>query len=139
MKYKLILTHIFTPILLGTCIYLLFRSENTLLFQWVKTIGLESFLFALRENSLSIKIPNWLLYSLPDGLWVYAFTTALLLFWQGKNSFWIWTPIFTSIIFEFAQATKIIQGTFDVLDLLFSAMAFTLSKLFLHPYFKYNE
>lgn len=139
MKYKLITTHIFTPILLGSSIYLLFRSENTLLFQWVKTIGLESFLFALRENSLSITIPNWLLYSLPDGLWVYAFTAALLLFWQGKNSFWIWIPIFTSVLFEVAQATKIIQGTFDVLDILFSAMAFALSQLFLHPYFKYNE
>lgn len=139
MKSKLILTHIFTPILLGCSIYLLFRSENILLFQWVKTIGFESFLTALRENSLSITVPNWLLYSLPDGLWVYAFTAALFLFWQGKNSVWIWIPIFISVIFEFAQATKIIQGKFDVLDLLFSAIAFALSQLFLHPYFKYNE
>lgn len=139
MYYKFILTHIFTPILLGCSIYLLFRSENILLFQWVQKIGFESFLTTLRENSLSIKVPNWLLYSLPDGLWVYAFTAALFLFWKGKNSIWIWIPIFTSVLFEVAQATKIIPGTFDFIDLLFSAIAFTLSKLFLNPYFKYNE
>ena len=95
--------HIILPLLLGGGIYVLFRATNLILFQWLHALGLADFVETLRAMKWieSINLPNWILYSLPDALWLYAFTQTMILLWKNvtANSFlkWMW-PVLPLLI-----------------------------------------
>ncbi len=70
----------------------------------------------------NIYLPNWFLYSLPDGLWLFSFCLIITKIWKKENNYslWFWSltlPI-TSIIWEIGQSVNLIKGTFDFIDLL---------------------
>lgn len=75
--------------------------------------------------------PNWFIYSLPDGLWVYSLSSALLILWNGKLTGWLLVPFVGGVMLEFFQAWRLLSGTFDVIDLLMTIAAFFLSIYFL--------
>ena len=111
------------PIVIGGLIYILFRSDKLLMFHWFKTIGLGQPVKFLR-NIDSIKnniIPNWIKYSLPDGLWVFSYVSLMLLIWDNKISkptgVWIFIVPVIAIMSEFGQLFKLVPGTFDLIDL----------------------
>ncbi|MGL4403392.1 MAG: hypothetical protein ACRCTS_06715 [Fusobacteriaceae bacterium] len=68
-------------------------------------------------------IPNWVIYSLPDGLWIYSFGIAFLY----RSRFFIWDSLFFGVItifmvvFEFFQMRfgghGSLVGTFDLTDI----------------------
>lgn len=114
------------------------------MFCWFKYIGIDSNVSTVRQELSGIKyfLPQWTYYSLPDGLWVYSFTSALLIVWdnQFKNAkFWLLVPLFTGLVIEIAQGLKIFPGTFDIIDLIFCFSALLLSIIFLTPKKEKNE
>ncbi len=121
------------PILIGGLIYVGYRTDTLIMFDWFDSLGLGAVIqeFRIYINGLNVRPPNWFIYSLPDGLWVYAFTSAILLIWNGRLSWWIIIPLITGVFVEIAQAFHLFKGTFDYVDLLLSISAFFSSILIL--------
>jgi hypothetical protein len=114
------------------------------MFSWFRYIGIDSSILTVRQelSTLKLYLPQWTYYSLPDGLWVYSFTSALLILWdnQLKNAkFWLFIPLFSGAIVEVAQGLKIFRGTFDILDLTFTIVALLLSIIIINYKFKQND
>lgn len=101
--------HIFLPIFLGGSIYALFRG-----FHFIDPYEIYFPLFQLDKDC-------WLIYSGPDGLWLYALLMSLSIIWRGQNSwqfwFWIITAFSLSCFSETLQYYQWIPGTFDWNDI----------------------
>ena len=122
-KYKIII-HVITPIIIGGFIYILFREENLLMFSWFMSIGLDNLINDFRDVViLQNQIPDWVTYSLPDGIWIYSLTSLMLIIWSRDLSkfkyLWLLIGPTIAITLEFGQLLNIFSGTFDSLDLLF--------------------
>jgi hypothetical protein len=96
VKLRIFAIHVALPLITGIAIYLLWRSPSLLAFHWLSAIGLLEPLLLLRTltQPLERNIPNWCLFSLPDGLWSYSLSAAILLTWQSQSSR-IWVFWFT--------------------------------------------
>ena len=122
--------HVVLPTFVGASVYLLFRTRSLLVFHWVEAIGLQGHLTVLRDAVSDVQLPQWLLYSLPDGLWVYATTSWMVLIWREPRS-WLWlsTGVLLAVGAEAGQAVGCIPGTYQHLDMLFYGGAFLLALL----------
>ncbi|MDZ7846933.1 MAG: hypothetical protein U5L96_09250 [Owenweeksia sp.] len=124
MKKQLLFGHVLT-LAVGGLIYIAFRSDTLLMFKYIAAISLDTPIEYLREITLTTKkyLPNWLLFSLPDGLWIFSYVTLTLFIWNNKitkeNIFWITIIPCTVILFEIAQLLTFTPGTFDLVDLAF--------------------
>ncbi|WP_298539484.1 hypothetical protein [uncultured Aquimarina sp.] len=115
----------FGSIFTGSLIYILFRSNTLKMFDWFNQIGFINLIEVFREYifKFSYLIPDWILFSLPDGLWLFSYVSTILYIWNNditKNSLlWIFIVPTIAILSEICQAMKILPGTFDLNDLLF--------------------
>ncbi len=122
-------------VFLGGLIYILFRPTEPLFFNWFSTVGTEILLNAVREKSLSINsfLPDWMVYSLPNGLWAFAYTLIILRIWKGSHSFikYFWFLSIPILVFGFEvlQLTGGQRGTFCWSDLAWGALGITLGLL----------
>ena len=133
---KKLFIHSFIPLFLGLFIYLGFRQKNILLFKWLNDLSLSNYAYSIRRivNPNEIIYENIFVFNLPDGLWVYSFTSVMLIVWQGNvsrdNILYVTIPLILAIVSELGQFFGLIMGTFDVFDLLFYILAFILSFIF---------
>ena len=90
-RFLLILNHVLFPVGLGVLVY---------------KINFDSVLWNLFCNYF------------PDGLWAYAFTSAIIIIWHKKQNFWLFfiTPL-TFVLFEIFQYLQKLPGTGDLLDI----------------------
>lgn len=100
------------PILVGVAIYILFGSLHTnaiSTFSWVTIYP-------------RARIPSWVRFDLPDGLWTYSLTYSLLLIWKRSkmlSSILIsGLSLAASFAYEGLQLLKILPGTFSIYDIL---------------------
>jgi len=143
-KKRLTIYHCVLPLFLGGLIYVLFRSSDLRLFKLFGLLGIDDGVYNARIIFLEFKVwlPEWLYYSLPDGLWVYSFTSVLLIIWNNeieKVKYLLLIPFFSGVLIEVFQALKLFEGTFDFLDLVFSIGGFLLSIFTINYQFKKNE
>ena len=131
---KNLLLHVVFPVFFGGLIYVGFRQESINLFVLLqKTIFYEPILFI--RNGLSVykdNLSSIILFSLPDGIWVYSCTYMILTIWQGsvKNThvfLWVIAPVLISIIIECLQSINIVQGTFCIYDMTFYIIGFLMA------------
>jgi hypothetical protein len=133
------LLHIFGPLLIGGFIYIGWRSSSLHMFVWLDQLGCTSAVTLLREQVHPFErlMPEWLLYSVPDGAWVWSMTSCFTLIWKQCNSkestFWILSPILLGIGSELGQWAGLVPGTFDFTDL--GVMLFA----FIVPYLSLRE
>lgn len=126
----------FLTLLCGGLIYVLFRTATLKMFVWYKTIGLGGLTNGLRKLTFKFanELPEWILFSLPDGLWVFSYVCSMLAIWQNsvssKNAFWILIIPILAIGSEIGQLFGLVVGTFDFADLLFYIFGMTLSFIF---------
>lgn len=68
----------------------------------------------------------------PDLMWAFSFTSALLLIWDGRiNPMWLAMLLLLFPLFEFLQAKHIIAGTGDIFDVVcYYAAAFSSNLLY---------
>ena len=118
-----ILLHVFFPLLVGGLIYLCWRSQSMLMFDWVHSLGLSSTTELLRSSTSSYRwiIPDWILYSGPDGAWVWSMTSCYTLIWKRircrESAFWISLSLILGVGGELGQLTAMVPGTFDFIDI----------------------
>jgi hypothetical protein len=122
----------FTALLVGGLIYILFRTSSLKMFAWYETMGFRSLTIALRKLTFPFapKIPEWILFSLPDGLWIFSYVNLMLCIWNNvvcfKNLFWVLIIPLLAIGSEIGQGLGLIPGTFDLADLLLYILGMTL-------------
>ena len=132
--------HILLPIFVGASIYLLFRKDTLLVFSWLDYIGMSDTLFMIRDNISFVRkyIPDFILYSLPDGIWVYSGTIAFIIIWKKNKKtvfsvFWTFLPFSCAVVIEILQQFRIVNGTFCSVDIIFYILLFCLA---LYPHVK---
>ena len=114
---------------IGSMIYLCFRSESLLMFQWAHAAGLSEGMQLIRDASRPFRqtLPSWSNYSLPYSLWVLSYMFAQRAIWHNSDNLgsclWILSVPILAITSEVAQALQIIPGTFDRVDLAMLATA----------------
>lgn len=141
---KLVFIHVLIPLLFGGLIYISFRSQSLRMFNWFEWSKIDFFTSLIRNLIYPAKkyIPPWFYFSLPDALWVYSFSSALLILWKDqfkKGIYWLLIPLISGSIIEIAQGLKLFPGTFDILDLIFCTVALYLSTIIIKYKFKKNE
>jgi hypothetical protein len=123
------LIHVLVPICTGAMLYLLLRSPSLLVFHWVDAIGMTNPLLTARGivDPFRTWSPQWALYSLPDGLWVYAITACMAMIWRNGQGavgqLWVWSGFALGAGSELGQAIGVVPGTFDLADFVATAFA----------------
>ena len=121
-----------TPLISGICLYLLFRDYNIQLFDWILFKDFKEYASILRIDKSHL--PSWIIYNLPDGLWIFSFTSLMCYMWKDEISYlsiiWILFPLVFAFCFEFGQKFNFIKGTYDKYDLITYIISNILSILF---------
>ena len=126
---RFVLVFCVAPIVVGGLIYLAFRDEHLLMFRWAEWLGFGRLITAARLYSLRHggALPEWVLYSVPDGVWVFASTAFFTRLWHDGHwlvrAFWISLGPALAMGGELGQALGIVPGTYDPADLLFYFVA----------------
>lgn len=113
----------FLPLILGGFIYIIFRTETLIMFHWFKYLNFSDEINIIKNIKSVHYFPNWFIYNLPDGLWIFSYTAISLEIWKHsitrQNIFWIFSIPIITVLSEFLQLFKMIPGTFDFLDVTF--------------------
>jgi hypothetical protein len=123
--FILVIKEPFQYLILGLGIYVFFRSSQVYFNNWLlnQKIGFDLQWVRTYTLQLGTFLPDWFLFSLPDGLWLLSFCLLMKSLWgqDNKRMLWFWTLILpvVSLFWEIGQSIKIISGTFDFIDLLF--------------------
>ena len=99
--------------------YVSFRPDTLKMFHFFKVFGLLDFLTELQHNPA--RVPSWMLYNLPDGIWLFAYSILIGCFWNFKmKDCWMFILVMPSICIphEFLQGLGIMHGTYDPHDVL---------------------
>ncbi len=118
-------------ILLGGVIYILFRASEPIFFNWIRAIGLDSWLDFARGKSHSsgLNLPAWIVFSLPNGLWAFAYAFLLTVVWWRNRSwlkyFWMTSIPLLVLGYEILQYAGIIPGTFCMQDIALGIIGLT--------------
>ncbi len=124
MKSQIIIGH-FLTLLLGGLVYISFRQDTLKMFSWFDRVNLSGVISELRLSTLPLTdhLPNWFLYSLPDGLWLFSYLSVLLVVWDNtiskQNIHWLLLVPAVAVFSEIGQFFGIAPGTFDIFDLTF--------------------
>ncbi|WP_264544547.1 MULTISPECIES: hypothetical protein [Flavobacterium] len=120
----------FLSVFLGGFIYVSFRVESLKMFSWFNAIGLSKVILAIRNFTINndMLIPNWIKFSLPDGLWLFSFISLMLVAWKNEvnssNLFWFIGLPLIALLSEIAQSISIVSGTFDWIDIVMYLVGF---------------
>lgn len=115
-------------ILLGGFIYIYLRPSESIFMQWARIARLDGILHLVKpERPISgTVLPQWLVYSLPSGLWAFAYSLVISFLWAGKKHwiryFWLSTIPLLVFGFEILQLSGTIPGTFSISDLVLGCL-----------------
>ena len=99
--------------------YISFRPDTLKMFHFFKVFGVLDFLEELQHNPA--RVPSWMLYNLPDGIWLFAYSILIGSFWNFKiKDCWMFILVMPSICIphEILQGLGIMHGTYDSSDVL---------------------
>lgn len=121
--------HVVLPLLIGGSIYLLWRDTSLLMFRWLDLVGGVAWLEPARGAVAPLRssLPDWLLFSVPDGAWVYACVAFFGRLWFDgpplPRLFWTALGPALAIGGEIGQLIGVVPGTFDWVDVAWYAAA----------------
>lgn len=114
--------------IIGGLIYLIYRPTSLIMFEWSHKIGIEDWIISLREQFGRTVMPNWVVYSLPDGLWLLSYLIIIDSIWYKSHSILFYCFILAlpviALLSEILQLFGVINGVFDIIDFLFYILAF---------------
>lgn len=106
---------------IGGFMYLAFRPDSIVLFRLIDWLDLTYFISCIREFLSNIIIPEFIIYSIPDGLWISSYILIMTGIWTIPNSnqvlFCSFLP-FIGFISEIGQYLGVVKGTPDYADLI---------------------
>jgi hypothetical protein len=78
--------------------------------------------------AVPVRLPALVAATLPDAAWAFAIAYTLSSLWRGPSAVarpaWIAAGFVLGVGWELAQAVELVPGTFDLRDLLASALAY---------------
>ena len=108
-------------LIVGGLIYIRYRSESLLRFDWFQGLNISDYIARIRSTAEDSYIKGWLVYNLPAGLWLFAYLLIIDAIWgKEKNAqYMCYLHIlpFLAIVSELMQCLRFLPGTFDFLDL----------------------
>ena len=123
-------------ICLSAClfIYVFYRTEKTLVNYIATALLSKAGYEGIKEIIISIlPLRNVIVYSLPEGLWVFCITITSSFFYiriRNRELSLTLVPILMAVFMEVSQLIGFTNGRFDVMDILFSAV-FWMSGLYI--------
>jgi hypothetical protein len=122
------------PTILGASIYIFFRPQHLLVHDLLNHIGLQESVAIARDYCESVRLPFWILNCIPDGLWVFASTSWIIIIWQGRPpTCFLFASLALGVGSEIGQATSIVPGAYHHLDIAIYCIGFALASLQLRP------
>ena len=126
--------HISVALAASLFIYLFYRTDSILI---TRLFGLlfsqDAFLSKQIVIAKTLPLPTWVIYSLPEGLWIYATTIAsknYIIQLNNNKLNLVFMPLIIAFTIELFQLTGLSNGTFDLVDLIvatfFSALGYFL-------------
>jgi hypothetical protein len=127
MQYNKLLIFNYLLLLLlsffAAVIYLFYRDSSIIFNQIISTTGFEIVSVKTQIQAL-FPLPNWIIYSLPGGIWVYVTTILAVKYEKTKHKYTISNyPILFSVGLELFQLFHFTDGTFDWVDLILILIA----------------
>ena len=129
-----IAVHVVLPLLIGGTIYLFLRADHLFMFLWAEWLGLMPALESARTVTLPLRpmVPDWLLFSVPDGAWVYSFVAFFGRLWREgpvwAKVVWIGLGPAMAIGGELGQLIPgFVPGTYDWMDMFWYVVATVVS------------
>ncbi|MVN91118.1 hypothetical protein [Mucilaginibacter aquatilis] len=102
-------------------IYLFYRTERTLVNEMaIRLITLDEYRSLKAAIVHFLPLHDIIIYSLPEGLWVFCITIASLPYYVniGTRRFWcVFVPLIFSVSLELLQLMGITNGRFDLIDI----------------------
>jgi hypothetical protein len=83
----------------------------------------ETYAFIKARITFYLQLPDFVIYSLPEGLWVFCITlTSNPFYLEVRKRKWdlIFVPILLALLMELCQLLHIAHGRFDWMDIIFS-------------------
>lgn len=120
--------YICVAICLLTClsIYTIYRSNNTVINELIMDIVSRSFYLSIKQKiASSIPLNNFMIYNLPEGLWVYCATLLSKDYYlkvSRLNIRLVFLPLLYAVMLEFLQLLHITNGQFDGMDISISIL-----------------
>ena len=97
------------------------------MFGWSQKIGIEGWIISLRELFGKTVKPDWVVYSLPDGLWLLSYLIIIDYIWHNSYGLMYYCFIFAlpviALLSEVFQLFGVVKGVFDIIDFLFYILA----------------
>lgn len=110
-----------SALLIGVAIYSFFRIPPFILNKLYELTNLQKSVQSIRNNFINTELPEWLLYGIPDLLWMFSFLLFILLIWNFRinrhSLIWILGTICIGLGYELLQLTEFTSGVFDYKDL----------------------
>ena len=117
---------IILSLLVSLFIYLFYRTEKTVINQiFISIVSLGKFMEWRKYVTSTLPLNEHIIYSLPEGLWVFSITLAskfLFVKVYGRNINLLFIPLVFSIGLELLQLLHITNGRFDFWDIGFSVV-----------------
>jgi hypothetical protein len=114
---------------MGGVIYVFFRTTEPVFIKWIYSAGANEWIHMIREKSqdlFSQNIHEWILYSLPNGLWAFAYSFLITGIWWNHPAKirYLWITSIPVLVFGFEalQYLQLVPGTFCVNDILFGLL-----------------
>ena len=109
----------FLSLAIGGMIYLAYRPMTLLIFDVADFLNLSDCVRHIRQNNTNM--PEWMIYSLPDGLWLLAYMLYIGIVYCFKiERSWMMQLVLPLIAIssEILQFFKLLPGTYDICDIL---------------------
>lgn len=108
-------------LIFGGLVYIIFRSESLLMFQWFQEIGIMEYVERLRLEFGHYNIHEWVKDCMPAGLWLFSYLFIIDAVWWKEKT--VTYKIFLGLLPVLASGSEIMQyyrllpGTFDIMDI----------------------
>jgi len=109
---------------LSLFIYVFYRTEKTLINQiFIAIFHHETYNFLKTRVTFLLPLPDYIIYSLPEGLWVFCITLTSSFFYlevQNRKLNLVFVPVLIAVLMEIFQLLHFTNGRFDLMDIVFS-------------------
>ena len=118
-RYRIIFCCLSLILFFVACwIYVSNRSTDMVIYDWL-SIDVNNQLFCFFRN-IEIELHDWVLYNLPDALWLLSFIFMNEAIWGKDNRKYILVAVVTifALSIEILQMYTLFPGTGDILDII---------------------
>jgi len=106
-------------------IYVFYRTDKTLVTRlFIAVFSREQYSFLETSIRSFLPLPDFIIYSVPEGLWVFCITVTSSFFYlevQKKKWDLVYIPILAAVLMELFQLLHLANGRFDLMDINVSA------------------